>query len=206
MSQVNYKINNIDITDISVSKEYFLDSYENIRDDKKQSALWVTTNTLGVTNGALGLGPEWSSRFGSIPGQTVAGGTNWKKIAVNMYTSYAIKTDGTLWATGNNMFGQFGIDPGPGDPITGLPWFRSSPVQVGSSTNWKQVSTGQSHTVAIKTDGTLWSWGRNDRGQIGNNTIADRSSPTQIGSGKNWRQVSCGVINTYALASNQNYS
>lgn len=64
----------------------------------------------------------------------------------------------------------------------------SSPVQVGTLTNWKQVSAGSTHTSSIKTDGTLWGFGSGD--YIGNGTIDLYSSPIQVGTITNWKLVS----------------
>ena len=93
----------------------------------------------------------------------------------------AVKTDGTLWAWGLGSFGRLGN----GNIIS-----ISSPVQIGSLTNWKQVSSGQSETAALKTDGTLWTWGNNNSGQLGDGTILSKSSPIQVGALTNWKQVS----------------
>ena len=123
----------------------------------------------------------------SSPVQTIAGGNNWKQIADGGYTGIAVKTDGTLWVWGYNFYGHLG---------TNNTTDYSSPVQtVAGGTNWKQVSAdGQSFgAAAIKTDGTLWVWGRNNFGQLGDNTITQKSSPVQtISGGTNWKQVSAG--------------
>lgn len=57
---------------------------------------------------------------------------------------------------------------------------------------WAMVSGGTEHTLAIKADGSLWAWGKNDSGQLGDGTTSDRSYPTQIGNQTNWLQVSAG--------------
>lgn len=121
----------------------------------------------------------------SSPVQTVTFATNWKQVSCGKYHMAAIKTDGTLWCWGQNSYGKLG------DNTTTS---RSSPVQtVAFGTNWKQVSCGSEHTTAIKADGTLWCWGLNSDGQLGDNTITRRSSPVQtIAFGTNWKQVSCG--------------
>jgi alpha-tubulin suppressor-like RCC1 family protein len=71
---------------------------------------------------------------------------------------------------------------------------RSTPVQeFTSSTNWKQSAGGYRHNAAIKTDGTLWLWGRNSFGQLGINDLVSRSTPVQeFTSSTNWKQVSAG--------------
>jgi alpha-tubulin suppressor-like RCC1 family protein len=129
----------------------------------------------------------------SSPVQTIAGGTNWVQVATGSYFSVAIKTDGTLWGWGDNQYGQLGVTPTTN---------RSSPVQtLTGGTTWKQVTCGIQHTLAVKTDGTLWGWGRDQYGQLGqNSTNGLRSSPTQtIAGGNNWKQVSTSDYHTAAI-------
>ena len=68
---------------------------------------------------------------------------------------------------------------------------RSSPVQIGYQTDWKQVSSGETHFMAVKTDGTLWGWGYGSYGALGNGTAGPRS-PVQTGTQSNWSLVSSG--------------
>jgi alpha-tubulin suppressor-like RCC1 family protein len=104
--------------------------------------------------------------------------TTWFKIAAGTVHNLAIKTDGTLWAWGNGGDGRLGLNTyGPN---------QSSPVQVGALTTWSQVAGGDSFSLAIKTDGTLWSWGINNIGELGLNNLVYRSSPVQIGTNTNW--------------------
>jgi alpha-tubulin suppressor-like RCC1 family protein len=129
----------------------------------------------------------------SSPVQTVAGGTNWKQVSCGQSHTAAIKTDGTLWIWGaNTTYGNLG------DNTTVS---RSSPVQtIAYGTNWKSVTCASQHTAAIKTDGTLWTWGDNQYGQLGNNTLVSKSSPVQtILYGQNWKSVSCGLLHTAAI-------
>jgi len=118
--------------------------------------------------------------------------TNWSSFSAGFNHSVASKTDGTLWSWGNDIAGGLGID-------TSYRTNQSSPVQVGALTNWSQVSAGKSFSVAIKTDGTLWSWGNGAYGQLGNNSTANRSSPIQVGSETNWSQVFAGSYHTAAV-------
>ena len=113
-------------------------------------------------------------------------GTTW----VNVDGDQAgVKTDGTLWTWGNNEFGQLGQNQGPSqlDNI-------SSPVQVGSDTTWSsgdgKLDSGHKNTFAIKTDGTLWSWGGAGWGQLGLNFSSPGyiSSPTQV-PGTTWDKI-----------------
>jgi alpha-tubulin suppressor-like RCC1 family protein len=154
---------------------------------KSDGTLW--TWGLGIC-GSLGTN-DLINR--SSPVQTVSGGTNWKEvIASNGETMAAIKTDGTLWLWGLNDKGQLGTN----DRIS-----TSSPVQtVSGGTNWKQTSSGDCNTVAIKTDGTLWLWGSSSIGQLGNQSIVDSSSPVQtVSGGTNWKQVSVGRDHVAAI-------
>lgn len=136
--------------------------------------------------GQLGDGTTTSTNTGrSSPVQTVSTGTTWKMVSSGGYgdCTAAIKSDGTLWSWGRNQYGQLG------DSTTTS---RSSPVQI-AGTNWKTLAVSvylETSTGAIKTDGSLWTWGRNNYGQLGDGTTTDRSSPTQISG--TWKQISTG--------------
>jgi alpha-tubulin suppressor-like RCC1 family protein len=61
------------------------------------------------------------------------------------------------------------------------------------------TSAGRAHTIALMTDGTLWAWGDNLSGQLGDGTIEDKYTPVQIGTDSDWESVSAGSIHTTAL-------
>ena len=158
-----------------------------------------TDGTLWTWGGNLVGGPlgDNTTVSKSSPVQTVAGGTNWSKVACGGRSTAAIKTDGTLWTWGTNYNGRLG------DNTTTR---RFSPVQTAAGgTNWSQVAcsgngNGYGHCAAIKTDGTLWLWGLNSFGELGDNTTVSKSSPVQtITGGANWKQVSCGRNFTAAV-------
>jgi alpha-tubulin suppressor-like RCC1 family protein len=153
---------------------------------KTDGTLWVWGNN---STGAVG---DNSTTHRSSPVQTVAGGTNWKRAAQGTSFSAGLKSDGTLWTWGNNISGQLG------DNTTA---HRSSPVQtVALGNNWRALSCGENHMAAIKDDGSLWSWGDNTYGQLGDGTKTHKSSPVQtIAGGTSWKQVSCGSNFTAAL-------
>jgi alpha-tubulin suppressor-like RCC1 family protein len=138
------------------------------------------------TKGQLG---DNANSTRSSPVQTVTFATNWKSCACGYTHTAGIKTDGTLWLWGLNNNGQLGTNT-----TTTFASGISSPVQtVTFATNWAQVSCGYTHTAGIKTDGTLWCWGDNGNGQLGDNTIVKKSSPVQtVAGGTNWRFVACG--------------
>ena len=127
-------------------------------------------------NGKLALNEGESSDRKSSPCQIP--GTNWKSVTTGygrggIDHGHGIKTDGTLWGWGNNAKGQLGLNNRTK---------YSSPVQIGSDTNWATVSNaGEQITLAVKTDGTIWSWGSNPgSGPLGHNNRTSYSSPTQI--------------------------
>ncbi len=64
---------------------------------------------------------------------------------------------------------------------------------------WTSVSAGADHTVAIKADGTLWAWGANDLGQLGDGTSTDKHAPVRVGSATKWASVSAGGSHTIAV-------
>lgn len=118
----------------------------------------------------------------------------WQSVSSGYQSTLAIKSDGTLWAWGDNDFGQLG---------TGNFAPKNSPVQVGTESNWKEISCGENHVVAIKTDGTLWAWGDNFAGQLGDGGIVNMSNvPIQISNDTDWQTISAGSSHTLALKTN----
>ena len=154
---------------------------------KKSGTLWAFGNNDA---GQLGLG-DTASR--AVPTQ-VGTAADWKTVACSDgigsrgrtddahpdYTlddhTLAIKTDGTLWAWGANDYGQLGLGTaGAAD--------EKSPVQVGAGTDWAAVAAGDDYSAALKTDGTLWTWGRGQFGQLGHGSKAAVALPTQVTTG-----------------------
>ena len=151
---------------------------------KTDGTLW----TWGRNDDGGQLGVNDTTRR-STPTTTFAGGTNWKQVACGAFYMAAIKTDGTLWTWGRNLYGQLGIN------VAGVSTGRTTPVTTfAGGTNWKQVACATYHTLAIKTDGTLWGWGQNGVGNLGlNNTTSPICTPvTTFVGGTNWKQVACG--------------
>ncbi|MEO6742278.1 MAG: hypothetical protein ABIP20_18700, partial [Chthoniobacteraceae bacterium] len=127
----------------------------------------------------------------SHPTMTQVGtATNWTHVVTHGYHIIATRSDGTLWGWGFNSSGQVG-NGSTTTPVT-------TPIQIGIATNWRSIATGQFHTTAIRSDGTLWSWGQNGSGQLGDGTTTNRSSPVQIGIATNWETVADGYTHTLA--------
>ena len=131
--------------------------------------------------GALGL--NQANPSGGVSSPTQIPGTTWANVHAWNHAGVAVKTDGTMWAWGSNTYGTLGQNNRT---------HQSSPVQVGTNTTWSSTGGkigGGSGFGAIKTDGTLWMWGRNWRGGLGLNDINFRSSPTQVGTATNWKTI-----------------
>jgi len=150
------------------------------------------------TNGSLwGWGANSSSQLGdgtttqrTSPVQ-IGSVTTWKMVAGGQQHSLALRTNGTLWSWGNNIDGATGRGTTTGD--------TTSPTQIGTATDWAFVAAGDFFSFAIKTNGTLWAWGRNSSGQLGRgNTTTPQTTPIQIGSLTNWKSVSGSVVGSHA--------
>ena len=118
--------------------------------------------------------------------------TSWKQLSGGNNFSVGIYGDGSLWAWGANSYGQLA----QGTLVTPI----SSPIQVGLLTNWKQISAGSTFCTAVKMDGSLWAWGLNTYGTLGQGNTTSYSSPVQIGAFTNWRSVSSGLYSFAALS------
>ena len=145
---------------------------------KTDGTLWMWGNN---NSGCLG---DNSTVLRSSPVQLP--GTTWANMTSSCYSTIAVKTDGTLWTWGRNGQGSMGVN----QPTN---YKRSSPVQIGSNTNWStspfHMAGGTDMFQAIKTDGTLWCWGHNEYGQLGQGNTSNESSPKQVGSGTDWNFV-----------------
>ena len=123
---------------------------------------------------------------------------SWLQVAADNSSSHtmAIKSDGTLWAWGLNSAGQLGTNS-----TTNV----SSPVLVSGpvGASWTAVGVGASHTVAVKSDGTLWAWGLNSAGQLGTNSTTAVSSPVLVSgpAGASWTSVGIGGSHSLAITS-----
>ena len=137
--------------------------------------------------GQLGLG---NTTTYSSPNQI--GSDTWSSVSCGYDHNLAIKPNGTMWSWG--QFGNGGLGLG------GSFQHRSSPTQIGALTTWSKISADGSSSMAIKTDGTMWSWGNNDNGRLGLGDTTNQSSPVQIGALTTWSSVSCGGYTGFAAA------
>lgn len=123
-------------------------------------------------------------------------GSDYVAISAGAAYSLALKKDSTLWAWGSNSYGELG----DGTFIN-----KSTPVLIGS--DFTRIATGgmgpfgfSSHSLALKSDGTLWAWGSNIVGQLGDGTGVDKSVPVLIGTG--YAAIDAGSAFSIALKKN----
>ncbi|WP_428233128.1 FG-GAP-like repeat-containing protein [Flavobacterium sp.] len=119
---------------------------------------------------------------------------SWKAVSSGQYHTFAIQTNGTLWGWGRNGFGQLG------NGSTSSSIYQPQQIAVYGNTNsWMSVACGEMHTVAVRDDGTLWAWGSNHYGQLGDGTTTNQLIPVKIGAATNWKEVTVGFGNTVAV-------
>jgi alpha-tubulin suppressor-like RCC1 family protein len=137
--------------------------------------------------GELGNG---SSTDSSIPVQ-VSGLTGVTAIAAGDSHSLAVRGDGTAWAWGYNFDGELG---------NGTTTFNeSTPVQVSALTGLTAIAAGGNHSLAMRGDGTVWAWGSNFAGELGNGTTTNASTPVQVSAPSSVNAIAAGGIHSLAM-------
>jgi len=159
---------------------------------KNDGSLWIWGANL---YGSLGISHGFVTGYESRSSPVQLPGTQWNKIAENGagYSDGPIvvtKTDGTLWAWGNNTTSNGGA-LGQGDTLP-----RSSPTQIPGN-QWGVPNVGGYFVQSLKTDGTLWSWGNNQSGQCGYGDKIPRSSPHQLPG--TWSKTSSTYYNSFGI-------
>ncbi len=155
---------------------------------KTDGSLWSWGNNQ---NGQLGDGTtDTISDVRGVP--TKIGESGWTSISAGVNHTVALKTDGSLYAWGRNEDGQLGMGADDTDS-------RTSPTQIGDANDWTEIFAGGYHSMALKTNGSLWAWGNNEYGQLGDDTMADKHIPTQIDDVNDWAGISAGLYHTVAL-------
>jgi alpha-tubulin suppressor-like RCC1 family protein len=141
---------------------------------KEDGTVWgAGGNNYGQIGDGTGTHKSYASQV------TLSGGTALSDIvSVRTGNSHSVflKSDGTVWATGRNTFGQLG---------DGTTTTRLNPVQVINVDGTELsgvigISVGHDHTVYLKNDGTVWACGSNSDGRLGDGTTTNRSNPVQV--------------------------
>ena len=115
-------------------------------------------------------------------------------VAAGAETTFLVKEDGSLWAWGDNSRGRLG------EPKVTL-GSKALPVRIGTANDWRSV-VASNHTLGLKRDGTLFAWGPNGAGQLGDGTQTGRSAPVQIGETAEWKTVSVGAYYSAGIKKN----
>jgi|GEM_PF-2505416 len=144
---------------------------------------------FGSVSASEALGAAWGSPTG-VPLST--GPEAIRVISTFGAHTMAIRMDGTLWGWGRNDVGQLGIG-------SNIPAIQNTPEQVETDNDWAYVSAGEFHTVAIRTDGTLWAWGSDSEGQSGLGGGGANTIPLQVGTYSDWASVAAGSDHTVAV-------
>lgn len=145
---------------------------------KKDGSLWAWG---WGNNHELGLG-QANSR--SLVPERVGQDTNWAMITTAANNTIGIKTNGSLWIWGSNVGAALGVGPTTNSAVY-------APTRVGKENDWITATAGQHMLLAIKKNGTLWSWGRKGGSDIrGNAPSGDITlTPMQVGTGNNWKKL-----------------
>ena len=191
--KVSFPVGVTEWKDISVGGDHVLAL---TNDGRIFSAGWNLNGQLG--RGGVSNPPyfDWDDEF-----KQVGIANDWVTIEAGKNCSFAIKSNGTLWAWGDNGESQLGFSVG--HPGYGGGLGEDFPEQVGTDTDWESISCGGAHSIAIKTNGTLWIWGNNDDHRLGTGNADDtpRYIPTQIGIGISWDSVAAGSTHSMAVDS-----
>lgn len=137
----------------------------------QQGELYV----CGANNvGQIGIG----SSVPAVIWQPVRVGNRlWKAVAAGaQYHTLGIQDDGSLWSWGLGASGKLGLGADRGN--------RTQPTQIGERTDWVAVSAGLNNSMALRKDGTIWTFGSTPRGEI--NTL------TRVGTDNDWSAISVG--------------
>ncbi len=161
--------------------------YNDPRAVKRDGSLWA-------------WGPNSSGSLGDGTLQTRTTPTrigmdqDWVKVGAGLQHTVALKRDGSLWAWGANTQGQLGLPS-----LTNTTNQTFVPMRVGTDNDWKALAVGAFHTVALKSNGTLWTWGDSSVTPAGTTSPSNNYSPVKIGADTNWVAVAAGYYHTAAL-------
>jgi len=141
---------------------------------KNDGTLWAAGNNSSGKLGINGSNVLTLTQVGSA--------SNWESVSAGNSHTLAITTNGELWGWGGNSIGQVGL----GSTSSSV----AVPTRIGSESDWVMAQAGLNSSLAIKSDGTLWSWGNGSNGCLGTGALTSRNSPLQVGTSTNWKQIS----------------
>jgi alpha-tubulin suppressor-like RCC1 family protein len=164
---------------------------------KTDGSLWAWGNNNW---GQLGIGST-SNKLTPIQ---IGSLSDWSIISAGYDHSLGLKTDpaggGTIWSWGDNSFGQLGIG------LSGSNYNRTTPVKLVTESDWINISAGGYHSMARKSNSTIWSWGFNLYGQLGLGNTNPISTPSQIGTDSDWQIITGYYTHTLGIKNNILYA
>jgi len=187
--------NTLNSNDLATRILYSADKYTHLYNKVTSGRYLNTDNALAGIQGSTltvqyeddfdvhGYAPTPEENFELFSSLTVV------QVAAGLSHTLALMSDGTVWAWGNNNYGQLG---------NGITSYSELLVQVVGLNNITAIAAGESHNLALKTDGTVWAWGYNNWGQLGNGVASYYPIPTPI-------QVS-GLTNVTAITAGHYHS
>ena len=116
-------------------------------------------------------------------------------VAAGAYHTIALRADSTVWAWGSDIFGELGRGVRPAPCCA----FSSVPVRVVALTGIVAIAAAGYHSLALRSDGTVWAWGDNDFGELGDGTTMTRYAPVQVGGLPAIHSIAAGAIYSLAL-------
>jgi T5SS/PEP-CTERM-associated repeat protein len=149
-----------------------------------KGTVWTWGNN---SNGQLGNGTS----INYYSPLAISGVSNVMGVAAGQYHTMAVQADGTVWTWGDNSYGQLGIGSSGGN--------TNVPAKAVGLTQMIGLAAGAYHSVALRSDGTVWAWGYNGNGQLGDGTWTDQSVPEQLGTISNVVAIAAGGYHTVAL-------
>jgi len=145
------------------------------------------------TNGTLWQWGAAPNGGGQVPLQ-IGTATDWVMAKGGDEHIIALKADGTIWTWGSNQYGQLGNpDPNPDGGFM---------RQVGTDSDWTMVSAGQDHCLALKSNGTIWSWGDGAFGALGLGNVTDFNTPQLVGTATDWQSIKSQGAHNMAMKTN----
>ena len=173
----------------------FVNEYAKVSAGERNTLFIKTNGTMwscGRNVGAIGNGSF--ADVSVTPPVQIGTGFTWTDVSCGYQYGLAVRQDGTLWA-----WGRTDNNGSLGDGTTTA---SASPIQIGTDTNWSKVYAGELHSMAIKTNGTLWAWGSNSYGYLGDGTTVSKNSPVQVGVDTNWASVALGDRHSLGIKTN----
>ena len=157
---------------------------------KTDGTLWGIGSNL---NGSLGVNST-STQFETF--QQITTANSWLKVSPSLFFTLALKTDGTIWAWGQDDINQTGNPPASESQTT--------PIQVGTANDWIDVATSTNSTAfALKADGTIWGWGFNVGSLlVSSSSVVGVNTPIQINGVTGFVKICAGGSHILAQKAN----